>query len=89
MLVFTLTFFQVQERLQESSHKLDLLKLSLELRAMELPRGSAERMELERELNIMSPTRYRSAGDHAKAGAQKNETLGHNCVISKPAELTG
>ena len=81
---------QAQEKLQESSHKLDLLKLALELRSAELPRGSTDRLELERELSSLSPVRYRSAKDSARSGANKPASPPHRfCVLSKPAELTG
>lgn len=58
-LLFTLFFsfslinqflFQAQASLSESSRKLDLLRLSLELRRQELPTDSATAVQLKREL---------------------------------------
>ncbi|CAK8674500.1 unnamed protein product [Clavelina lepadiformis] len=79
---------EVQEKLQESSHKLDLLKLALELRSGDLPSGSRGRQELEQELSILSPTHYKQsdANGQPKTGAAQ---LYKYDTIPKPAELTG
>ncbi|XP_078493562.1 serine/threonine-protein kinase N2-like isoform X2 [Ciona intestinalis] len=76
---------EAQEKLQESSHKLDLLKLSLELRSAELPPGSSEKKELDAELSLLSPTHYRQSSDHK----EEANHVKRFSTVPKPAELTG
>uniref|UniRef100_F6QIZ5 protein kinase C n=1 Tax=Ciona intestinalis TaxID=7719 RepID=F6QIZ5_CIOIN len=76
---------EAQEKLQESAHKLDLLKLSLELRSIELPPGSNEKKELEAELSLLSPTHYRQSSDHK----EDTNHVKRFSTVPKPAELTG
>nr|CAB3264914.1 serine/threonine-protein kinase N2-like [Phallusia mammillata] len=81
---------EVQEKLQESSHKLDLLKLSLELRSAELPNGSHDRAQLEQELNMLSPVHYHPIGsDFEDKGKNKGISVNRYSTMPKPAELTG
>lgn len=76
---------QAQMKLQESSHKLDLLKMSLEQRTAELPPESKQRKELEQEMNSI-PTGYQSS---------KSRDGSHGTVVNtyatmpKPVALTG
>jgi len=82
----------VQEKLQESLQKLDLLKLALELRSSELPLGSRERAELEQELNLLSPSHIRQTGAEKQHKRNKNGSaalLNQIDIMTKPAELTG
>ena len=80
---------QVQEKLQESSQKLDLLKLALELCVAELPRGSSDRLELEKELSSLSPVRYRRSGEREVPSNKSQSPFDNICVLSKAADLTG
>ena len=86
-------YLKVQEKLQESLHKIDLLKLALEMRINELPNGSRDRSELEHELGMLSPSQsYQYGGKYGEYKTNRNGTaaLLHQIdVMSKPAELTG
>ena len=71
--------FQVQEKQQESSQKLDLLKLSLDMRLADLDPLSNERLQLDEELR-----------SNRNGQGLKFPTSGTSySTLPKPAELTG
>ena len=74
-------FLQVTEKQRDSSNKLDLLKLSLELRAAELPAGSPERHAVESQINMFSQKQTFTTNEDPSANRYS--------TIAKPAELTG
>ncbi|KAG7480547.1 hypothetical protein MATL_G00057360 [Megalops atlanticus] len=73
---------EAQSRLQESSQKLDLLRLSLEQRLNELPQDHPKRAAIKEELSL---------GASPSVGFQHNRLRSSSCTSSflKPASLTG
>lgn len=73
-------------KLQESSQKLDLLKLSLEQRMAELPPESKQRKELEEEMSaIPSGFHTKSSRDNRNSG----NVVYTYATMPKPVALTG
>ncbi|XP_053646711.1 serine/threonine-protein kinase N2 isoform X16 [Cherax quadricarinatus] len=83
------TAVQAQQRLEESSHKLDLIRLSLERLRSDLPHGSLMAGEVKRELENSlsaspSPANYTSLYDKENYPSRRSQAL-HN----KGAAVTG
>lgn len=57
-LTFFLLYFQAQQRLEESSHKLDLIRLSLERLRGDLPPGSLMAAQVSIETNVLPTYNY-------------------------------
>nr|XP_039270469.1 serine/threonine-protein kinase N2-like isoform X1 [Styela clava] len=82
--------FEAQIKLQESSQKLDLLKLSLEQRTAELPPESKQRKELEQEINSISPVHHHSHTSKSSSRDSANGSLVNTySTMPKPVALTG
>lgn len=82
---------EAQIKLQESSQKLDLLRLSLEQRTAELPPESKQRKELEQEINSISPVHHQS---HMTPKSSSRDSANGSLVntystMPKPVALTG
>ena len=71
-------------KLQESAQKLDLLKLSLELRTEELPPESKQRKELEQEINSIPAALYQT-----KSSRNSSNIINTYATMPKPVALTG
>lgn len=75
---------QAQARMQESSQKVDLLRLSLEKRSSELPEDHPKYAAIEEELSLVASPSY---GTPKKQSSNSSSSCSSS--FFKPASLTG